>query len=103
MEDDIRTYRDQLFRGGSDGEIAGDDLDRKSALFGLGRHSHVVQRQAGDVGVPQTAVAQQALDQFPADHAGGAQNQDVQEPTPFLFLSAGQYIHSFTAPVIADT
>jgi hypothetical protein len=73
----------------------------------------------------ETPVAQQPIGQFAADHAGRAENQNVQDPTPCCFCSIafssevgtgsrqenaskqktqpGARAHSFTAPVIADT
>ena len=50
-------------------------------------------------------VAQQPLGEFAANHAGGAQNENMQDPTPFFLetLDAGLRAHSFTAPVMADT
>jgi hypothetical protein len=43
-----------------------------------------MQGQMGDVASAQPPVAQQPLGELAADHAGRAQNQDMQEPTPFL-------------------
>jgi hypothetical protein len=31
----------------------------------------------------EAAIAQQPLGQLATDHAGGAQNQNVQDPSPF--------------------
>jgi hypothetical protein len=42
-----------------------------------------MQRHPGDVGLAEPAVFEETLDQFAADHAGCAQNQYVQEATPF--------------------
>jgi hypothetical protein len=40
--------------------------------------------QLGDVALAEATVAEQPFTQFTADHAGGAQNQNVQEPYSFL-------------------
>src|SRR5207237_4900195 len=82
MKDHVRTAGDQLFCGAWDGEIARHSLDGKTGLLRLLRLDHVMHGQLGDVALAEPPVAQQPFTQFAADHAGGAQNQNVQEPTP---------------------
>ncbi len=85
MEDHFGPARDQRFRETRDGEIAGHDIDRTAGLLGLRRRHDVLQGQPADLAVAEPAVAQEPLNQFAADHAGGAQNQNVQSSTPFIF------------------
>ncbi len=120
MENHIGATRDQLFGDARHREIAGHRIDRKSRLVGFGGSNHVLQRHAADVALAETSVAQKPLGQLAADHAGRAENQNVQDPTPCSCsvgfcgevepvnasgkrVAAGPCVHSFTAPVIADT
>jgi hypothetical protein len=57
MEDGLGTIGDQLFRGSGYREIAGEELDQKSGFLRLGRRHHIVQRQAADVSLAETAIA----------------------------------------------
>ena len=82
VENHVGATRDQLFGGARDGKIGGDHIDRKSWLVRLGRRHDIVQGQAGDIACAEAPVTQQPLGQFAADHAGGTQNQNVQEPSP---------------------
>src|SRR6266436_3974984 len=82
MEDHIGPIRDQLFGDARNREIAGHRIDRKSRFVGLCGSNHVLQRHAADITLAETSVAQQPLGQFAADHAGRAENQNVQDPTP---------------------
>ncbi len=82
MEDHVGTIRDQLFGKTRHREIAGDDIDRKSRLGRGCRRHHVLQGHARDIAVAKPPVAQQPFDQFAADHAGRAQYQNMQDPTP---------------------
>jgi len=86
MEDGIGPTRDEPIGGAGHRKIARMHVDRKARLLGLGGRHHVMQRQFRDVRLAETAVAQQALNQFAANHAGRAQNQNVQEATPFFVL-----------------
>jgi hypothetical protein len=54
----------------------------------------------------EAAFAQQPFGELAADHAGGAENQNVQDPSPFFkpcYPTRASSVHSFTAPVMADT
>ncbi|MGY3345329.1 hypothetical protein ACVWYK_004098 [Bradyrhizobium sp. USDA 4470] len=82
MEDHVGPAGDQLFGSTRDSKIARDGLDRETGFFRFPGLDHVMHGQFGDVALAEPAVAQQPFTQFAADHAGCAQNQDVQEPTP---------------------
>ncbi|MET3241333.1 hypothetical protein ABIF36_006821 [Bradyrhizobium japonicum] len=84
MEDRVRASGDQLFGRPRHGEIARHRLDRKTGLLRLLGLDHVVHGQLGDLALAEPAVAQQPFAEFTADHAGGAQNQNVQELNSFL-------------------
>ncbi len=84
MEDHVGPISDQLFRKARDREIAGHDVDGVTGFLGFrGRHD-ILQGQAGDIAVAEPAVAQEPFNQLAADHAGRAQDQYVQEPTPWF-------------------
>src|SRR6185312_7250170 len=85
MEDHVGTAGDQLFGRAGNSEIAGLHLDGKAWLLRLCGRDDVVQRHLRDVGLTEPSVAEQALDQFAADHAGRAQNQYVQAANSLLF------------------
>ncbi len=84
MKDHIWTFRDQLFGLAGQCEVAGQDLDRKADFLRLLRRHHVVERHFADGVLAEPAVVDEAINQFAADHAGRAQNQNVQKPTPSL-------------------
>ena len=86
MKDHVRPMRDQRFRRAGIGKIGSHDAYRDRGIRRLRRRHHVLQRHAGDLVRAEAAVAQQPLGQLAAHHAGGAENQNVQDPSPFLTL-----------------
>ena len=85
MEDHVGPVGDQLLRGARDGEITRVHLDRKAGFSGVAGATTSCSVMLRDVGLAEPAVFQQPLDQFAADHAGRAQNQNVQESLLVVF------------------
>ena len=83
MKDHLGPTGNQRRRGAGIGKVGRHDLDRDRRICGLGGRHHVLQRHAGDVVLAEAAVAQQPFGQFAADHAGGAENKNMQDPSPF--------------------
>ena len=85
MENHVGTMSGQFFGGARHGEMARHGVDRNAA-GGLCRRDHVLQGHAGDVAFAETTIAQQALGQLAADHAGGAQSRNLQNPLLFIVV-----------------
>jgi hypothetical protein len=77
VEDDVRPLRDEPLRLARPRQVGRPNLDRERRSGRGLRGDHVGERRAGDGAVAEGAVPRQALHELAADHAGGAENENV--------------------------
>ena len=93
VEDRVRPVHQQRRGGGGIGEVGGDEADRQRRAGRLGRRDHVLQRHAGDLTAAEMAVLHKPFSQLAADHAGGAEDEDMQGKLRFLVLILLSFLH----------